>query len=190
MKRTSGPVDENACADQLSEQRQLRAHQIADPHALPIALDEKILAGREPDDAVREPFDEALRIGADHLARDGLNHRQHVLRAVIDLAHQQHDLLLGLVPGPRGLDQRRSHRIGLADHRRLESDRFAFAQRLGGLRRLLDWLRDHASDRERAGQPGKHERRDHRHIAEQNLSHRCVDDLDWNGDVDRPSGEP
>ena len=49
-------------------------------------------------DAVAEAFEEIARTARGGLPGDGLHDAEHVLRAVVDLAHEQVDALLGAFP--------------------------------------------------------------------------------------------
>lgn len=58
------------------------------------ALDEQVLARRERADTLVKTAQKVRRLRCCGLARDGLNEGQDVLGAVIDLAHEEADLLL------------------------------------------------------------------------------------------------
>ena len=66
--------------------------------ALPLVLDQQILAGGEPVDAVGQSRREGCRVAIFRgLLGNGLHHGEKVLGAMIDLGHEQLDVLLGRV---------------------------------------------------------------------------------------------
>ncbi len=89
-----GPFQRDMLLDRILEMRELRARQRADLDADPVIVDEQVMAGGERLDALREALEEIGLPRRKRLARHRLHERQHVLRAVVHLAHQEGDALL------------------------------------------------------------------------------------------------
>ena len=123
--------------------RELRFDQIDDTRATPAALYEEVLACRETLDTFLEEFDEILRVGGCGLSGDCLDQGQHVLRPVIDLTHQQSDLLFAFfLLGDVGVGTEPEHDLAglITDRQRARQEPAIFAvpatQRKGVLPRF------------------------------------------------------
>ena len=88
------PLQGDPLADQVFEMRELGADEIGQIHPAPFALHEQVLARRQRLDALAKALDELLRPRRDGAAGERVHEGQQVLGAVVDLAHEEMDLLL------------------------------------------------------------------------------------------------
>ena len=78
---------------------QLDLNEIRDIDALPLVLDQQVLAGGEPVDAIEKARDKGCRIAHTRgLLGNRLHHGEQVHGAMIDLGHEQFVVLLGPLP--------------------------------------------------------------------------------------------
>ena len=94
------PVKHDPGIDDVFEMGKLSAHQFSQIRALPFILDEQVLAHRECLQTLGETQDKVFRVRRDGMARDGLDDAQHVLGAVIDLAHEKQESAPRASSGP------------------------------------------------------------------------------------------
>ena len=87
MHRDPGPHE-------IGKMGELGAHQILDINSLPLIPDQQVLIGCKCLDAFSEALDKIFRITSRGLAGDCLHETEHILGAMIDLAHQKAYLLL------------------------------------------------------------------------------------------------
>jgi hypothetical protein len=76
-------------AKKIGEGRELGADQVLGLCPMPFTLDEEVLVGRKRLDALGEAFDEIFGISGRGLVSDRVHHAEHVLGAMIDLAHEE-----------------------------------------------------------------------------------------------------
>src|SRR5499427_395675 len=75
--------------NEAREMRELGAHQILDLNPFPFVPDEQVLIGRKRLDALGEALDEIFGVFCGGLVRDRVDDTEHVLGAMIDLAHEE-----------------------------------------------------------------------------------------------------
>src|SRR5262252_6176336 len=83
--------------NEAREMRELGAHQILDLNPFPFVPDEQVLIGRKRLDALGEALDEIFGVFGGGLVSDRVDDAEHVLGAMIDLAHEEMLLLLALL---------------------------------------------------------------------------------------------
>src|SRR5215472_19041060 len=76
--------------------RQLGPDQVLDLDPIPFVPDEQVLTGRKRLDALGEALDEIFGIFGGGLTSDRVHDAEHVLGAMIDLAHEEMHLFLAL----------------------------------------------------------------------------------------------
>jgi hypothetical protein len=84
-----GAEHDDTRTNKIGEGRKLGASQIIDLDPTPCVPDEEVLIGCKRLDAIRETFDEIFRGSGGGLASDCVHDTEHVLGAMIDLAHEE-----------------------------------------------------------------------------------------------------
>jgi hypothetical protein len=75
--------------NKISEGRELGANQVLDFDPLPFILDEEVLIGCKRLDALGEVFDEIFGISGGGLVSNRVHDAEHILGAMINLAHEE-----------------------------------------------------------------------------------------------------
>src|SRR5262249_20571816 len=92
-----GAAQRNAGIQVVGKVGELGTNQIPQIDSPPRVADQQVLIGGERLQTLGESLDEPLRVVRGGLVRNGLHEREHVLGAMVHLAHQELNLLLGLL---------------------------------------------------------------------------------------------
>src|SRR5258706_5808783 len=91
-------VQDHARPDEITKVRQLRSDEVGRVHPSPVGLDEQVMAGGEPGETVAKALSKHLGVNfPGGLPCHDLHHGQQGLGPMTDLAHEQLNVLLGLL---------------------------------------------------------------------------------------------
>src|SRR6266478_6322077 len=76
-------------ANEIGEMRELGANEVRDRYPIPFVAHEQVLIGGKCLDALGEALDEILGVSGGGLVSDRIHHAEHILGAMIDLAHEE-----------------------------------------------------------------------------------------------------
>src|SRR3984885_1000917 len=109
------PAKQDPCADQILEMIKLSLDEIRHLDAVPITLDQQILARRQPLQSIRQVGSKRFRIGAaSTLSYNGLHDRKQVFTAVVDFRHQEFLLFFRMLSlGDVEIGYESAHRRGI-----------------------------------------------------------------------------
>src|SRR5215470_3604121 len=84
-----GAMHGDTRTNEVGEMRELSVNQVLDINSLPLVPDHQVLIGRKRLDTLSEAPDKVFRLTSRGLAGDCVYETEHILGAMIDLAHQE-----------------------------------------------------------------------------------------------------
>src|SRR5215470_6180107 len=97
IKAQPGTSHDDTRTNEVGEMRELSAGEVGDLDSIPFIADEQVLIGGKRLDALGEARDEIFGTSGGGLMSDRVHNAEHVLGAMIDLAHQEVLLLLAFL---------------------------------------------------------------------------------------------